>query len=156
MIQIHAYSAILAVVLGAMVFLRTKGDRLHKATGRIWMASMSVVAISSFFITELRMFGPYSLIHLLSVFTIYALIEAIWMARKGNIRGHKRAVITLYGVALLLAGAFTLLPGRRMHAVLFADGGTSAVIAAALIAAGIGLVLFRRARSAPPAKPQGR
>lgn len=149
MIQVHAFGAILAVALGALVFLRRKGDWLHKAMGRVWMMSMVVVALSSFFITEIRMFGPYSLIHLLSVFTIYAVIEAIWLARTGNIRRHKRAVITLYGVALLLAGAFTLLPGRRMHAVVFADGGSTAAITAALIGAGIALALFRGARTAP-------
>ena len=57
-------------------------------------------------------------------------------------------MISLYCFALLLTGAFTLLPGRRMHAVIFADGGTTAALVAALAAALIGIALLTRRRSA--------
>lgn len=155
-IQIHAYSAVLALVLGAVVLLRRKGDRLHKAMGRTWIGVMAVVAISSFFITEVRMFGPYSLIHLLSAFTLFALVEAVWLARSGNIRGHRRAVATLYAGALILAGAFTLLPGRRMHAVVFADGGLTAGLVALGVAALVGTALVMRRRAARRTPRQAR
>src|SRR5690606_30844710 len=70
-IQIHATAAMLAFFLGTAVLLRRKGDRLHKAMGRIWIATMVVVALSSFLITEIRLWGPYSFIHLLSIFTLF-------------------------------------------------------------------------------------
>jgi len=40
-------------------------------------------------------------------------------ARRGNIRGHKRSMIGLFAGALIIAGIFTFVPGRIMHAVLF-------------------------------------
>lgn len=57
------------------------------------------------------------------------------------------SMITLYVFALLLTGAFTLLPGRRMHAVVFADGGQMAAITATIIALIIGVALLARKRS---------
>lgn len=56
-IQIHAYAAIAALLLGAAVLFRRKGDRLHKLGGRIWVLLMVVVAISSFFIHAIRIWG---------------------------------------------------------------------------------------------------
>ncbi|MFT5923027.1 MAG: putative membrane protein [Flavobacteriales bacterium] len=40
-------------------------------------------------------------------------------ARKGNIKAHKRKMILLYVGAILIAGAFTLMPGRYLHHVFF-------------------------------------
>ena len=77
------------------------------------------MAISSFFIHEIKMLGPFSVIHLLSLFTLYSVVGAISSARAGNIQKHKRDMITLYALALILTGAFTLLPGRIMNSVIF-------------------------------------
>lgn len=38
---------------------------------------------------------------------------------KGNIQGHRKTMIRLYVAACLVTGAFTLLPGRLMHTLLF-------------------------------------
>jgi len=80
---------------------------------------ISAVAISSFFIHDLRHFGPFSVIHLISVFTLYSVVTAISAARAGNIAKHKKDMIVLYALAMILTGAFTLLPGRVMNAVIF-------------------------------------
>ena len=40
-------------------------------------------------------------------------------ARAHRVRTHKFAMLSIYAGALLLAGVFTLVPGRIMHAVLF-------------------------------------
>lgn len=145
-IQIHALSALAAMLLGMLVLFLRKGTRLHKTLGRIWVAVMAVVALSSFLITEVRMFGPYSWIHALSVLTLFSLVSGILAIRRGNVVAHRATMISLYGFALLLTGAFTLLPGRRMHAVLFADGGQTAAVAAAVIAMGLGAALLARRR----------
>jgi hypothetical protein len=56
--------------------------------------------------------------------TYYGLYEGIREIRRGNVEAHQASMKSLYLCALLLTGAFTLLPGRRMHAVLFgADAG---------------------------------
>lgn len=145
-IQIHAGAAMLSFLLGTLVLLLRKGTSLHKAMGRIWVALMVTVALSSFLITEVRMFGPYSLIHALSIFTLFGLVQAIRAIRRGDVKAHRANMIGLYGGALILAGAFTLVPGRRMHAVLFADGGWTALIVGSSFAAIVGAVLAIRRR----------
>lgn len=39
--------------------------------------------------------------------------------KKGNIKAHKRKMILLYFGALIIAGAFTFMPGRYLHSVFF-------------------------------------
>ena len=80
---------------------------------------MFVVAVSSFFIHEIRLWGPFSPIHLLSVFTLIMLPLAVLRARRHDVAKHRRAMTGLFIGALVVAGAFTLLPGRIMHAVVF-------------------------------------
>lgn len=143
-IQIHAGAAMLAVVLGTLVLVLRKGTRLHKAMGRAWVGLMVLVALSSFLITEVRMLGPYSLIHALSLFALLGLVQAIRAIRRGDVRAHRANMIGLYCGALLLAGAFTLVPGRRMHQVLFADGGWTAAWLALGFAVAVGAVLLIR------------
>lgn len=145
-IQIHAGAAILALVLGTIVLLLPKGTRLHKAMGRIWVGLMLVVAGSSFFITEIRMFGPYSFIHALALYTFFGVFQAVRAIRRGDVKAHRGNMMGLYAGALILAGGFTLLPGRRMHAVLFADGGWTALWLALGAAAAVGAVLLIRRR----------
>ena len=72
-IQLHASNATLALILGPFVILRTARDRLHKVGGYIWVLAMFVVAVSSFWIKEFGLIGPFSPIHLLSAFTLWSL-----------------------------------------------------------------------------------
>lgn len=118
-IQTHAYAAIAALLLGAMVLFRRKGDRLHKLGGRIWVLLMVLVAISSFFIHTIRMWGPWSPIHLLSILTLVGLVRAIMLIRRRNVLHHARIMKLVYLGGLVIAGFFTFMPGRIMHAVLF-------------------------------------
>jgi hypothetical protein len=43
----------------------------------------------------------------------------IWEIRHGRVQSHQATMKSTYLGALLLTGAFTLLPGRRMHDMLF-------------------------------------
>jgi uncharacterized membrane protein len=63
--------------------------------------------------------GPWSPIHLLAIFTSVMLPIAVLRARRHNIRQHRIAMLSLFFGALVVAGAFTLVPGRIMHAVMF-------------------------------------
>lgn len=80
---------------------------------------MSYVAASSFFFSSLRLWGPFSPIHLLSIWTPFSLVMAVYHARHGNIRQHKIWMVLLYILALLVTGVCILWPGRVMHGVLF-------------------------------------
>jgi uncharacterized membrane protein len=80
---------------------------------------MATVAASSFWIHEVRLLGPWSPIHLLSIFTLIMLPIAVWRARRHRVADHRRIMAMTFVGALVIAGLFTLLPGRIMHAVVF-------------------------------------
>ena len=118
-IPIHAFAAMAAFVLGLVQLTAPKGTLPHRTLGWIWVALMAVVAGSSFGIHELRTVGPWSAIHLLSIFTLVMLLVGVIAARSHNVARHKRTMMGLFGGALIIAGLFALMPGRIMHAVVF-------------------------------------
>ena len=118
-IPFHAMAAMLAIVIGAIQFSMKKGGIKHKALGYSWVSLMLFVSISSFFIHEIKLWGNYSPIHLLSIWTIFSVGLAIYFVRVGNIKRHRQVMIALYGFALILTGLFTLLPGRAMNQLVF-------------------------------------
>jgi uncharacterized membrane protein len=118
-IQWHAFAALGAFALGVVQLTTPKGTIPHRVFGWIWATLLFVVAASSFFIHEIRLWGPWSPIHLLSVFTLVMLPLAVHRARRHEVAKHRRGMTGLFVGALVIAGAFTLLPGRIMHAVVF-------------------------------------
>lgn len=118
-IQLHAFAAIAAFVLGLVQFLRRKGTFSHRTFGWIWVVLMLIVAISSFLIHDIKLWGIWSPIHILSVVTLVNLPLAVWMARKHNVRAHRYWMLGIFAGALVIAGIFTFVPGRIMHAVFF-------------------------------------
>jgi uncharacterized membrane protein len=117
-IPVHAIMAMIAIILGGIQLSMKKGGAIHKLLGRIWVGLMLIVAISSLFIHEIKLWGAYSPIHLLSLWTIFSLGLGIYFVRVGNIKRHKQVMIALYFFALILTGFFTLYPGRVMHQIL--------------------------------------
>ena len=118
-VQIHTALALAAAALAAAILARRKGTRAHRAMGRVWVALMAGTAAGSFVIRTIDPAGGLSAIHILSAVTLITLVVAISAARRGNIRRHRNAMIALIFGALGLAGAFTLTPGRIMHAAVF-------------------------------------
>lgn len=119
LVQVHAVAALAAMVLGSLQFLAPKGTPLHRRMGWGWAGIMVLVAMSSFGITGVNGTGRWSWIHLISLYTLGALALAVWQARHGRIRAHRINMVALFLGALVITGAFTLLPGRRMGAVVF-------------------------------------
>ena len=117
-IPLHAIMAMIAIILGGIQLSMKKGVPIHKLLGRIWVGLMLIVAISSLFIHEIKLWGVYSPIHLLSLWTIFILGVGIYYVRVGNIKRHKQIMIATYFFALILTGFFTLMPGRVMHQIL--------------------------------------
>jgi len=131
----HAYAAFAAVLVGGFQFVRPKGTRFHKSLGYVWVSLkgtrfhkslgyvwvslMLWVCVSSFWIQTLKIIGPFSPIHFLSLFTIWSVFEAIKSARKGNIIRHQRMMKLMYILALVITGLFTLSSGRTMNEVFF-------------------------------------
>jgi uncharacterized membrane protein len=118
-IQLHTLAALAAFVIGGVQLLRHKGGAAHRWTGRVWCGLMMVIAASSFFIHNIRQWQGFSVIHLLSIWVLFAVPLAIFYARQGRIAAHRKTMIGLYVGALVIAGVFTLLPGRIMYKVVF-------------------------------------
>jgi uncharacterized membrane protein len=118
-IQLHAFAAIGAFALGIVQIAAPKGTLPHRTLGYVWVALMIVVGMTSFWIQDLRVWGPWSPIHLLSIYTLVGLPFAVLHARRHRVTSHRNAMLLMFAGALLIAGLFTLLPGRIMHAVVF-------------------------------------
>lgn len=141
-IQLHAGAAILALVLGPFAIWRRRKDIWHRLVGVTWIVLMLVVATTAWFIHGWQLIGPFSPIHLFSLLTYYSIFEALQHARAGRYREHGATLRGLYLQALGIAGLFTLLPGRRMHQLIFGDDVVSGLVVMACL--GVGLVLVFR------------
>src|ERR1700746_754373 len=111
-IQIHAIAAMAAFALGIVQLAAPKGTLPHRTLGWIWVLLMAVVAVSSFWIHQIRLVGPWSPIHLLSIFTLLMLPLGVWRAHRHRVNAHRRTMISIFAGALVIAGLFTLVPGR--------------------------------------------
>src|SRR6478609_7323012 len=115
-IPLHAFAAMTAFLLGVVQLSAPKGTLPHRTLGWVWVSLMAVVALSSFWIHQIRLLGPWSPIHLLSIFTLIVLPVAVWRARRHRVVDHRRIMTMIFAGALVIAGLFTFLPGRIMHA----------------------------------------
>jgi uncharacterized membrane protein len=79
-IPLHAFAAMAAFALGLVQFAAPKGTLPHRTIGWIWVLLIASVAISSFWIQTIRLVGPFSPIHLLSIFTLIVLPIGVWRA----------------------------------------------------------------------------
>lgn len=126
-IQIHWVTAILSFFTGLIVLLLPKGTPFHKLMGRIYVLAMVATAFAGFFIRtadEVQGWAYLSLkgmtwIHLFIPVTLIGLGMAIWNIKKGNVKEHKSWMLATFLGALVITGAFTFLPGRRMHLLFF-------------------------------------
>jgi uncharacterized membrane protein len=118
-IPVHAVAAMAAFGLGVVQLAAPKGTLPHRTLGWIWVGLMLSVAVSSFWIHQIRLVGPWSPIHLLSIFVLIAVPLAVWRAHQHQVADHRRTMISVFCGGLVIAGLFTLLPGRIMHAVVF-------------------------------------
>jgi len=119
---IHLYTVLPAFLLGTISFLLKKGTTLHKTIGKLYMVLMLFTATVSLFMPAAvgsTLFNHFGWIHTFSILTLYTVPTAYTAIRKGNIKVHKRKMIILYIGALVIAGAFTLMPGRYLHGVIF-------------------------------------
>src|SRR5258708_39051252 len=116
-IQLHACAAMAAFVLGIVQFSAPKGTLPHRTIGAIWVALMVIVGASSFWIHGMRLWGPWSPIHLISVFTLVTLPLAVWAAHRHAVDHHRRAMTAIFFGALVIPRLFNPLHGRVMHAL---------------------------------------
>ena len=120
LIAVHLTAALGALVTGPVALWARKGrlqrPKLHRAFGYAWVTLMLITAVSALFIRDFQLpnLGGYTPIHLLIPLTLVSLVGAFVFLAQGNIAAHRKTMQTLYGSACLVAGGFTLLPGRYL------------------------------------------
>ena len=117
-VQIHAFMAFAVIGVTIALFSMRKGNPLHRVMGWAWVIGMGVVALSSFGINDMRWVGPFGPIHLISLFTLYSLVQGVRAARGHRVADHRQTMRSLTFGALIVAGGFTFLPGRIMFQVI--------------------------------------
>jgi uncharacterized membrane protein len=154
LIATHAFAACSAWLLGAwQVFVSTKGDARHRLVGRIWVGLALYVAVSSFWMKELRP-GQFSLLHILSVVTIVSVTLGIIAARRGRIRAHQGDMIGPW-IGMTFAGIFAFaIPERDLPTFIVTDPvgaftAAAAVILASAIVLGLSRLLVREPMKRP-------
>ena len=135
-IALHSLAALTAFAAGPVAILRHRRDLWHRIAGYVWAVAMLLTAVTGLAIFEIRLVGPFSPIHLLPLLVFWMVWRGIVAIRAGRIIEHGRIMVQLHLWSMGVAGLFTLLPGRRMNAVLFGgDSWTGFALAAVLFAA---------------------
>ncbi len=114
----HLATIVLAVGLTPVMLLRRRGDRGHRMLGWVWVSAMLLTALLSFNLREINR-GGFSIIHLLSVWTLVQVPIIAWTARTHNVKRHRRTVRGMVIGALLIAGFFTFPFNRLLGSWLF-------------------------------------
>lgn len=111
-ILIHVTAVLVAFVLGAALLgRRIKGDRAHRVAGWSWVAAMMVAALSTAWIPG---FLEFSWIHVFTVITLVSVPRGVLHARNHRVGAHARTMKEVFFYALVVAGLFALVPGRRL------------------------------------------
>lgn len=117
----HLVFASGALVLGAVVLWSRKGNTLHRSIGWTWVLLMTGATLSAAFIRDYQLPNVAGLtpIHLFVVLVAWKLPVGVMHARRGQVAAHRQAMRGLYLGGCLLAGVFTLLPGRFLGSLLW-------------------------------------
>jgi uncharacterized membrane protein len=118
----HLVSAVSALIVGAYLLARKpRGDTSHRRVGWLWVGLMASATVSSGLIRDFGMLNVlgYTPIHLLTVFVAIMLPYGVLQARQHNIAGHRKAMRGMYIGGCIVAGLFTLMPGRFLGNLLW-------------------------------------
>lgn len=145
-LHLHLWPALLALVLGPVALNRRRRDIWHKVAGYLWVGAMALTAASAFWLEAAILPLAFGLgpIHALSVLVLYGLWRGVSAARAGDIAAHSGWMRGLYWQALIVAGSFTLLPGRTLSTLVFQDRPGLGVVVIVTIGAGVLLQVWRR------------
>lgn len=123
LVFLHLVSATAALLVGAWLLWGRKGDTVHRSVGWAWVLLMAAAAISAGFIRDYRLpnIAGFTPIHFLVVLVAWQLPRGVLMARRGQVAAHRKAMRGLYIGGCVVAGVFTLLPGRFLGSLLWSN-----------------------------------
>ena len=122
--SLHLATVAPAAVLGAYLMLRSKGTPLHRLLGKILHGTDDDYG-AAFFAYSCRGrpsgFGSLRSDSLAVVARAVFCAQRLHRSEKHNVTAHKGNMIGVYVGGILVAGLFTLTPGRYLHQLLFAN-----------------------------------
>jgi uncharacterized membrane protein len=117
-LKAHVSGALSSFAIGSFLLLGVKGRRVHRIFGYGWVATMSLTAISSFFLVGLN--GQnFSFIHAISAWAVIVLPMGVAAARRHDIKSHRKHMTGMFVGGMVVAGLFSFLPGRMMWSIFF-------------------------------------
>ena len=117
-VHIHVAAALMTLGIGVFLLMAPKGFTLHRTFGWLWVVSMAFTAGSSFFITAIFQ-SHFSPIHALSAWVMLGLPMGIAAIRRRDVARHRKAMTDMFTGGMVIAGLFSLLPGRLIWHVFF-------------------------------------
>ena len=120
LVFVHLITALAALLIGLLVLLRRKGTPSHRAWGWAWVALMGSTALASAFLRDhhLPNIAGITPIHAFTALVAVQLPRGIWHIRQGHVAAHRQTMRSLYIGGCVVAGIFTLLPGRFLGRLL--------------------------------------
>ena len=117
----HLVTAFASLLIGVFILSRKKGTTSHRWLGWSWVVSMASTAVASAFIRDYNMpnIAGFTPIHGFTVLVAVMLPRGIWYIKRGSVEGHRKTMKGLYTGACVVAGIFTLLPGRFLGNLLW-------------------------------------
>ena len=112
-IKLHILGAVSAIGVGAALMTLRKGRTFHRTAGWLWVGLVSLVAGSSLFITSLN-HGHWSVLHLLTGWTLIILPVAVLAARRHKVAQHRRTMMGLFYGGFAINAFIAFIPGRVM------------------------------------------
>ena len=117
LIPSHTLFGVVALVSGAFVLLRRKGDTLHRASGWVYAVSMLLLCIGSFWIQDSTPFyeglGPF---HVAAAVSLVTLLFGLWSVRfargtaKSRAAGHVQSMVWSYVGLVMATGSHFIEP----------------------------------------------
>ena len=113
-LRLHIAAAVFALSVGVALMVGVKGRTFHRMAGWMWVASMLTVAVSSFWIRD---HGRFSYIHFLRGWVSISVPMAVAAVKRRDVKRHRALMTNIFMGGLIVAGAFTFVPGRLMWRV---------------------------------------
>jgi uncharacterized membrane protein len=122
LLAVHVVGALAAVPIGAVLLWGRKGSVNHRVLGWAWVLAMAAAALSSVGLGGggIPHFAGFSPIHLLTLLVLVSLPLGVMHARRHRVTAHRKTMTSIYIGGCIVAGLFTLLPGRLLGGALFA------------------------------------
>lgn len=134
-IDVHAISATVVLLLGPAVLLRRSRDRAHRMLGRTWVVTILVVCASSFGIRP----EGFSWLHALSVWTLVSVALGVAAIRRRRVAVHRTHMVGCY-LGTVAAFAFAAVVPERLIPTMLRE--QPVILAATALAVAVTVALW--------------